>query len=344
MSQNISSSKQQNDRLLSLIRHIKNYYFFITIVSIQIIALIGLFLAESPLLIKVFFIIYQSIPPLLLFSLDIFLERMTIRQEGKTGSIHSLYLTVQNTAYVFSPFIVGSIVMMSSFRSIYAISAFFCCILLFLALDEFRIIKTRPLHEVNFVDSLKKFTRHLHLNRLFVVSFLLHSFYAGMVIYMPLYLHEYIGFDWSTIGLMFTIMLIPFVIFETPLGRLFDRAHTEKDTIIAGFLIISFATLSMFFLHSANVILWTSLLFTSRIGASFVEVGSEYSFFKRVSDQDAGFISIFRMAGPVAYSIAPFVTSSIIRQGLPLQYIFFVISCVVLTGIVFTYRLNTLRS
>lgn len=332
----------------SVVRHIKNYHFFVTIVALEIIALLGLFLTTSPLLIKLFFIIHQAIPPLMLFSLDIFLERTTLREERKTGSIHSMYLTAQNLAYVCSPLIVGQIVASQAgsdniYKIVYSFSAFFCIILLLLGLDEFRFIKTRKLHELNFFDGVRKFTKHKHLNRIFIINFLLHSFYAAMVVYMPLYLHEFIGFDWPTIGLMFTIMLIPFVIFEAPLGRLFDRSHTEKDTIVAGFVIISMSTLSMFFLRSNSFVIWTILLFMSRIGASFVEVGGEYSFFKRVSDQDVGFISIYRMAGPVAYSIVPLLTSTLIKEGLPLPYIFFIISCVVLSGIAFVYKLNTLK-
>jgi MFS family permease len=326
----------------SVLRRIKNYYFFITIICIEIFVLLGLVTTTTPLLIKIFFIIHQAIPPLLLFSLDIFLERITLRDK-KVGSTHSMYLTAQNIAYVISPLIVGSIVAVSSFRAIYLISAGFCALLLILAIDEFRKIKTRALHEINFIDGIRKLIPHKHLVRLFLINFLLHSFYAGMVIYMPLYLNKVIGFDWQTIGFIFTIMLLPFVLFETPLGRMFDRAHREKETIIAGFIMISVATLIIFFLRTNFVLAWIAVLFLSRIGASFVEVGSEYSFFKRVSDQDAGFISIYRMAGPVAYSIAPIITSTLLR-GWPIQYIFLVISLVVLSGIVFVYKLNTLRS
>ncbi|MBX4197884.1 MFS transporter [Candidatus Parcubacteria bacterium] len=325
----------------SIIRRISNFYFFASILCTEIIVLLGLFSSSNPELIKILFVIHQAIPPLLLFGLDLFLEG-TMRNENHTGGVHSLYLTAHNVAFVLSPLIVGKIVTMSSYRTIYLISAVFCMALLFLTFDEFRTIRTRKLREINFIDSLKKFVPHKNLNRIFIINFLLHSFYAAMVIYMPLYLHEVIGFSWEKIGFMFTIMLVPFVLFEAPLGRLFDRIGAEKDALIAGFFIISVSSCTIFFLRDANVLLWSALLFMSRVGASFVEVGAEYSFFKRVSDRDAGFISIFRMAGPMAYIVAPLLTSLLVRV-LPIHYIFLVVSIAILSGIAFAYKLNTQR-
>jgi hypothetical protein len=328
----------------SIVRRIKNFNFFIGIVFIEIMALLGLYATSDPLLLKIFFIVHQAIPPLLLFGLDIFLEGVMRNNERKTGGVHSLYLTAQSVAFVFSPFIVGKIVNVSSYTTVYLLSAFFCVLLLFVAFDELRNIRTRKLHEVNFIDSVEKFIPHKNLNRVFIVNFLLHSFYVCMIIYMPLYLHDYIGFEWETIGFIFTIMLLPFVIFESPLGRMLDRVHLEKDTIITGFIIMSIASLAIYFTNSNSVFVWAALLFISRVGASFVEVGAEFAFFKRVSDQDAGFISIFRMATPAAFIVTPLLTSTLIQLQLPIRYIFLALSIAILMGIAFAYKLNTVRS
>lgn len=327
----------------SIVRRVRNFNFFITALCIEIIALLGLFLTNDPILIKLFFIIHQATPPLLLFGLDLFLEG-SLRSEKNTGGVHSLYLTAQNTAFVLSPFLVGKIVTFTtSYQIIYLLSAIFCILLLILAFDELRRIRTRKLHEINFIDSVEKFLPHRNLNRVFLINFLLHAFYAGMVIYMPMYLHETIGFSWQSIGLIFTIMLLPFVLFEAPLGKIFDKIHLEREAIITGFCIISLSTMLIFFTQSSNFYIWAALLFMSRMGASFVEIGIEYAFFKRVSDHDAGFISIYRMAGPAAYIVAPLIASSLVRV-LPIQYIFLVISIVVLMGIAFSYKLRTLKN
>ncbi len=164
-----------------------------------------------------------------------------------------------------------------------------------------------------------------------------------MVIYMPIYLHNTIGFDWSSIGAIFTVMLIPFVIFEAPLGRLFDSNHSEKEALIAGFIILGFTTFLMFFINSAHISTWMLVLFFSRVGASFIEIGSEYSFFKRISDQDAGLISIFKMSGPTAYIIVPLLVQPFISM-LPLSYVFLLTGIGLFSGIIFAYKIRTIRA
>ena len=41
-----------------------------------------------------------------------------------------------------------------------------------------------------------------------------------MIIYTPIYLHEHLLLGWDQIGFIFTIMLLPFIILEFPLGNI----------------------------------------------------------------------------------------------------------------------------
>ncbi len=323
----------------SILKRIGNVSFVITALLLEITALIGLFRTDNLMLIKVFFIMHLALSPLLVFGFDLFLEEM-LHNERKTGRIRSLYMTSINVAFVAAPLVTGRIVSMSSYNVLYLVSALFCILLFFIIVDNLRQVKIKKFREVNFYDSVKKFAPRRDLDRIFVISFLLSSFYATMVIFAPLYLHEYIGFDWETIGLMFTVMLLAFVLFEAPLGKMFDKSHIEKDTLMVGFAIMSIATISMFFVNTPDVLLWTALLFLSRVGASFVEIAVEYSFFKRVTDQDVGFISIFRMASPLAYIIVPAIVSPL-AVVLPLQFMFLITGVAILSGIIFSYKLKT---
>src|SRR5690606_23149335 len=114
--------------------------------------------------------------------------------------------------------------------------------------------------------------------RIVRVDFVLRFFYAWMVIYTPLYLHNYIGLEWSSIGVIFTIMLIPFALFELPLGTLADRVYGEKEILIAGLAIMSISTISLFFITSSAFVVWSVALFLTRVGASAVEIMSETYF------------------------------------------------------------------
>jgi MFS family permease len=164
-----------------------------------------------------------------------------------------------------------------------------------------------------------------------------------MVIYVPLYLYTIVHFDWKEIGIIFTVMLLPFIIFETPLGRMFDRIHNEKDTLMVGFMIIGISTILMFYLNMPSLLLWSVLLFISRIGASFVEVGSEYSFFKRVSDRDAGFISIYRMAIPIAYIFVPLLLGPL-ANALTVRSVFLIVGIAMFIGSTVSYKLRSIKN
>jgi MFS family permease len=163
-----------------------------------------------------------------------------------------------------------------------------------------------PIYE-NFktIDTLKQIWKKKDLFDILVDHFLLNFFYGWMVIYMPIYLHEYIGFSWSQIGIVFSIMLLPFLIFQLPLGELADKKYGEKEFLIFGFVVMAVATLLIPRLHQADVVLWSVLLFMTRIGASFVELASEAYFFKKISSKDTDFIALFRMFRVLPYIIVP---------------------------------------
>ncbi len=325
----------------SIIKRIGNFRFLLTLLIIEIVALFTLFSTHDLSLIKGAFVFHEALPALLAFSLDVYLEGL-IEHENQTGKIRSLYLTMMNVAFLFSPLIVGNIVTAFSYRAIYLISGSFCILLLLLILDEFRNIPHKSLKEISFTDSIKKFIPHRDLNRLFLINVLLQSFYALMVIYVPIYLHQTIGFSWEVIGVIFTIMLIPFVVFEAPLGRLFDSIHIEKDTFVTGFVIMSLSLIAMYFMNIPYFLLWALLLFMSRVGASFVEVAVESSFFRRVNDKDAGFISVYRLAGPLSYILVPLVVGPL-SKTLPLPIIFLIAGIGILSGIVFAFNLRIVR-
>jgi Na+/melibiose symporter-like transporter len=61
------------------------------------------------------------------------------------------------------------------------------------------------------------------------INVLLQLFYTFMVIYVPIYLTEVIGFSWSELGLILCIALIPFVLLDSPVGELADKKYGEKE-------------------------------------------------------------------------------------------------------------------
>ena len=161
-----------------------------------------------------------------------------------------------------------------------------------------------------------------------------------MVIYLPLLLNKEMGFGWNKIGIIFIIMLLPFVVFELPAGFLADKKFGEKEILTLGFIIMFVSTLIIPTLASATVLVWAAVLFATRIGASFVEISSETYFFKHVKDEDTGIISLFRMVRPLSYVIAPLLALPIIFF-FSYSASFYFLAFFVLLGLFFIPKIDT---
>jgi MFS family permease len=163
-----------------------------------------------------------------------------------------------------------------------------------------------------------------------------------MVIYTPIYLHEYIGFGWDKIGIIFSIMLIPFVLLDFPLGKLSDKIG-EKKMLIVGFSIITLSVFIIPFVKESTLWIWALILLTTRIGAATVEIMNESYFFKVTNERNADEISFFRNAGPVAYVIAPTLAFPLLFILPSLEYLFFILSAIMLIGFFVSLRLKDVK-
>jgi MFS family permease len=317
------------------LRRFGNWHLVLTGITLEIIALLMLAFSHDPTLIKIAFIAHHAIPPLMLFGLDIFFEGIVPHTD--TEKVRSYYLTFINVAFVIAPITVGMIVGVSSYSIVYFIAALILSLFWFLVFDIFKGVQPQRYREVEIESTIKRFFNRKQLGSIFMHNFVLQCFFAVMVIFMAPYLHETIGLNWPQIGLIYTIMLLPFALFEAPLGRMFSRLHNESDVLVVGFIIIAIATTLMAFTTSSSIIIWAAILFTSRVGASFVEVASEAAFFKRITDQEASFIGLYKLAAPLAYIIIPLIAGFIVSIS-SMMVIFLLLTAWLLTGSYLTYK------
>ncbi len=293
------------------------------------------------------------IPPIVIFSflifqisivlnriiLDIYLEEFS--KNSESGKNRGIALTTMNLAFVISPLIVGYIITNSndSFWQIYLISAIFVIASLLLIYKKLSHIRDVTYHNPPFFKTLKKIFRDKNILHIYISSFLLEFFYSWMVIYTPIYLNENIGFGWSQIGIIFSIMLTPFVILEIPLGKIADKYLGEKEILITGFLIIALATGSLTFITGANLIVWSLALFLTRVGASAIEVMNDTYFFKKVKATDSDLIAYFRNVSPLAYVIGPII-ASIVLYFFDYKYLFLILAAIMLSGVNFALSIE----
>lgn len=327
----------------TILARIGNYKFTLWAIILEAGAVLGMIAGNDAIVVGLAFILHQAVISMILFGLDIFLEG-AVKNEQHTGTIRGMYLTLSNLTLVFSPLIVGMLVAENAFRNVYTVSFLFLIPLFMLVRYQLRGASYKEKHPVDIRETIRASIKDRNVAGVLSAHFLLQFFYAWMVIYMPIYLHEHVGFEWKQIGIIFTIMLLPFLLFELPIGNLADKKWGEKEIMSIGFVIMSVATFCVPFLHSTSILLWAGLLFLTRTGASFVEITCESYFFKHVNEHDTGLISLFRLSRPLGYIIAPAAVTVIlfifsVKQA-PYGYIFAVLALCVFVGLRYSLSLQ----
>lgn len=278
--------------------------YFIILIFLEFIAVTGLTITNDELSTIFFLLLHLATIPMLSFTLDVFFENITTN-EKETGELRGIYLTLASTMLVIAPSVVGFIMQKGTFHHIYLLSAILLIPLFILSLIKFRAIPIKPPQNTHLLISLRNLWKISDLRFGVLAHFVLQFFYAWMVIYLPIYLTQIIGFTWTELGMLFTIMLLPFLIFEIPVGYLADKVMGEKELMISGFSIMAVSAALILIPKEPIFFVWAGLLFMSRVGASVAEITTESYFFKHTHGENADFISIFRMTRPLSYLIAP---------------------------------------
>lgn len=315
----------------AILRLIGNYFTLTLLTIFEIFILFGITFAQKTLIVLPLFIAHLMISQIIFINIDIFFESFQ-KKEMDTGSERGVILTIINLGLILSILTAGFILTNNDFWKIYLTSAFIMFPFLVIILIKFRKFKDPVYNKLKTIDTIKKIRENKNIKNIFMTQFFLKFFYSLMVIYMPIYLHNYIGFSWSKISIIFTIMLLPFVLFEIPAGKISDKWLGEKEILLIGFIITALFTAIISFISIPSFLLWTIILFLTRIGASLIEISTESFFFKHVKGEDANIISFFRINGPLAYIAGPAI-AIITLQFIAYQYIFFVLGIIMLMGI-----------
>lgn len=311
--------------------------YILLVIAGEFVAVWGLSRFASPLSLATFFVLHQAFSAMVFFSLDVFLEE-TVREENHTGELRGLYLTMSNLALIVSPLLAGSIIAASGFQKLYLVSALLCIPMFIVAFSSLRAASKKIPRHIKIWETMNALWKNSDVLNVSLAQLVLQLFYAWMVIYMPIYLNQYMHFNWTEIGALFTIMLLPFVLFEIPAGWISDKRLGEQEIMIGGFLISSLAVLAIPFLHN-TFLSWAIVLFLSRVGASLVEVTTESYFFKKIDGRDSDLLSIFRMTRSLSYLITPAIVLSVFLL-INFQYSFFVLALITLSGILFASRIE----
>lgn len=316
--------------LPSLIRHISKTRSFYLSLGISLAASVYLAIMQDDWfsLIAVFFLIVAT--NVAWVALDILLESFT--PDKHTGKIRGTYLTMMNTGFLVAPFLSMMILERFNYEGIFTILAGMYLIVLLLAFLFMR-------EPVDVFTPEQKIT-NLEFKNIYGVSFAMEMFYALMIVYTPLYLHS-LDFSWTEIGTIFTIMLLPFLILQYPLGLLADKYLKEKELLIGSIFIVSVSTLCLPFL-SRDPIIWGAFLLITRIGIAGIAVLRDTYFYRRIDGNDINLIAKFRRARPLANIIGAII-ASVVLLFFPLSSIFFIVGATLLLALYPALRLTNIK-
>lgn len=292
----------------SLIRRFGNFRITIGLLLLEMLSLAGIIVpgtSNTMAIVSAFILNFVSIS-LINFSLDIFLESFS--SNNKTGKIRGTFLTVANLAWLISPILGSYILGDEMFTHIYVTSGLLLIPVIGLVVANLHQTKEPEYTRIPFWRSFGEIWADRNVKGILLIQFLLQFFYCWMIIYTPIYLHETIKFDWTTIGYIFTVMLLPFVLLESFLGRLADK-NGEKIILSIGFFIMSLSVMCIAFVTDHNPFMWGAVLFMTRVGAAMVEVMTDTYFFKKIDASKTHIISFFRTARPLAYVVGPIIAT-----------------------------------
>jgi MFS family permease len=322
----------------NILKYFGNKKLTLLLLLANMLSLFAMIISKNPYVISAAFVVFVSTNTQILFCIDIFIEHFGNKKT--IGKNRGLYLTIINLAWMLSPLLTSFLITREGgYKTIY-ILAFITTIIMTLGLlFSVQKFKDKSYKKTPFLETYQYLKTNHHMLAITIINFILQFFYAWMVVYTPIYLYQHIGLGWGQIGIIFTIMLSPFVIFGIPVGILVDKYHVRKRTLLyIGFVIISISTFLISMITTKSVVLWSLILFVTRFGASIIETTSEIYFFTHVREEEAYLLSVFRDMTPVAYIVAPLL-STVIFIFLPFKFLFIILSIILLSGLYYIPKL-----
>lgn len=299
--------------LPSLIRRLGNIQTLSNLVFLLLFTILLLSWSTEPILVIGLFIFYYVIGLAIQYSLDLYLEKLS--DDSETGGIRALFLSILNLATMAALIVTGFILGTGEeYWQVFLFSGIILLPFLYLVANHLPEIPEKNIESINWLLVIKKIwkpesTDNKNIQHILAIDFLVNFFYALMIIYTPIYLNKYIGLSWSEIGFIFAFMLLPFILFLVPLGKIADRYLGEKEIMSVGLIITGIATITISLVSTPQVIVWGGLMIFNRIGISSVEAMKESYLFKQIDPSDLSILSIARNIRSLAYIFGPIIAT-----------------------------------
>jgi len=272
-------------------------------------------------------------------SLDVILEQAS--DDHVTGRVRGLFLTVMNVGILLAPFLATRVIGRYGFSGVFLGVTIGLSVVLTISLLLLRRCNGCDSTKMRVRNAWRKMLGERNLLHIYSVSFGLEFFYVITMIYTPIHLYR-IGFSYEEIGMLLTIMLLPFIFLQYPLGVLADKRFGEKEFLV-GSVGIALLSVSVFVLFpNGDFLFWGVILFVSRIGAAGMEVMRDSYFYKHVDGGDDDLIAFFRTTKPIANISGAMLALSLLAF-FPLPSIFILTAMVMLGPLYSAFRIEDTR-
>lgn len=307
----------------------KSMFLYILLIASIVLNASLIFLEPSWFTITLL-ITHLVVTNLIWVSIDIILESFS--EDGKSGRIRGFFLTIVNAGWLIAPLLSTRVLSQSGYSHIFFIGLVLYSIILIIALLGLRRINHRFKERITTWQVIRKMRRRKSIAYVYFIALGIEFFYAVMTVYSPLYLLN-LGFTWNEIGLIFTAMLLPFVLIEYPIGFLADKKYGEKEMLIFFLCVTIVSTLWLPFISGAALVLWMIALFVTRIGAAGIDILRDTYFYKHIGAKDVDIIAFYRTARPIASIFAALVVG-ISLYFTSLSIIFYIIAIVLALSLI----------
>jgi MFS family permease len=245
--------------------------------------------------------------------------------DDTTGDTKGKQWTIVNFMILLGPILSGVLINSFGFNITFGISAIFLIGDFLILYKYFRKISVNINIDAISKINLKRIIKKPSITKMSVTNLILSFFYSWMTIYTPIYMNTVLNLSWDKIGLILGIILIPFVMIQYPAGQIADKFLGEKELLITGSIIMILSTISLFW--AKDVVVFTILLFMTRVGASLVEIMRDIHFYKNVSCKDLDMISFYKLQQPLGYAIGPLI-GMIVLTYLDMKYLFLILGLI----------------
>ncbi|MEI8361018.1 MAG: MFS transporter [bacterium] len=280
--------------------------------------------------------LYLLCENLLLVNLDIVIESFSTGHNS--GRMRGSHLTILNLGFILGPMLSAWLLSYGGYILIFAIALILKTGLLGILWFKLGDIANKFRERVTVGQLIKKALANQDIRRIYYISFILETFYALMIMYSPIYLRA-LGVSWADIGIIFTVMLVPFLFFEYPIGWLADKELGEKEMIIFFLSWMALSVAWVYKLDQPDVFKWSLALLATRIGASAIQILRDSYFYKKIDKDDVDLIDFYRTAMPMAYIISAGL-SALIVSYFGVREIFLLAAVLLITALVPAWRLR----